>query len=56
MRLIVYAVSLIAFIAWSVGFFYYREGGVFHIFLVISFVSLVLNLMGGERLFRPYDD
>ncbi len=52
MHRMVYMMALAAFVCWVWGVFYYHETGIFHFFLVIAVVSLILAVVGGDRLFR----
>ena len=56
MRFLIYMVALAALIGWAVGVFIYKQGGIFHYFLVIAIVAFVLGVIGGDRLFRYQDD
>jgi hypothetical protein len=52
MNNLLYLVAIILLILWAVGFFAYSAGGIIHILLVIAVVSILLRIIGGDRLFK----
>jgi hypothetical protein len=47
---LLYAIAVIFFIAWAMGFFVYSLGSVVHILLVIAIVAILFRLIRGESV------
>ena len=46
---VLWAVIVVFFVLWVLGFTYHIGGGIIHILLVIVLVALVYNLVTGRR-------
>ncbi|MCC7029101.1 MAG: lmo0937 family membrane protein [Chitinophagaceae bacterium] len=46
---ILYLVAVILIIMWAVGFFAYSAGNIIHILLVIALISILLNIIRGNK-------
>jgi len=46
---LLYIVAVILIIAWAIGFFAYSVGAIIHILLVIAVISILLNIIQGNR-------
>ena len=49
MRNILYIVAVVLIIFWAIGFFAYSIGAVIHILLVIAIISILINIIQGNR-------
>jgi len=49
MRSILYIVAVILVISWAIGFIGYQAGGLIHILLVIAIISVLLNVIRGNK-------
>jgi hypothetical protein len=50
MRNLLYVFAVILVICWLIGFFGYSAGYLIHILLIIAVVSILLRLIGGNRV------
>lgn len=50
MNNLLYLVALVLVISWAVGFFAYGAGGIIHVLLVIAVISIVLNIIRGNKI------
>ena len=46
---ILYIIAVILVIAWLIGFLGYAAGGLIHILLVLAVISILVNVIGGDR-------
>ena len=51
MRSILYIFALLLVIGWLVGVFAYSAGGLIHVLLVIAVIAILLDIIGGRRIF-----
>ena len=49
MRSILYLIAVILVIGWAIGFIGYHAGGIIHVLLVIAVISVLLDLIRGNR-------
>jgi hypothetical protein len=49
MRNILYIVAAILVIAWAIGFFGYRTGGVIHTLLIIAIIVVLIRIILGKN-------
>ncbi|AFL83548.1 hypothetical protein Belba_0902 [Belliella baltica DSM 15883] len=50
MNSLLYLIAVILIIGWILGFFVYSVGGLIHILLVLAVISVILRLIGGQRI------
>ncbi len=50
MNNLLYLVALVLVISWAVGFFAYGAGGIIHALLIIAVISIVLNIIRGNKI------
>ena len=46
---LLYIVAVILVISWAIGFFAYSVGSIIHILLVIALISIILNIIRGNK-------
>lgn len=46
---LLYIIAVILVIAWLIGFLGYAAGGLVHILLVLAVISILVNIIGGDR-------
>ena len=47
---LLYAIAILAIIAWAIGFFGYHTGGLIHILLASAIVAVLLRIIRGKRI------
>jgi hypothetical protein len=47
---ILYLIAVVLIIMWAVGFFAYSAGSIIHILLVIALISILLNIIRGNKV------
>ncbi len=47
---LLYLIAVILVIAWAIGFIGYNAGGIIHILLVISLISVILRIIQGKKV------
>ena len=52
MRSILYLIAVLLVIGWLIGFIGYGAGGIIHILLVIAIIVVLLNIIGGGKIFN----
>ena len=46
---ILYLIAVVLIIMWAVGFFAYSAGSIIHILLVLALISILLNIIRGNK-------
>ena len=46
---LLYLVAVVMVIFWAIGFFAYGMGSIIHVLLIIAFVSILLNIIRGNK-------
>lgn len=49
MRGLLYIIAVILVIGWVIGFIGYSAGGLIHILLVLAIISVLLNMIRGNK-------
>jgi hypothetical protein len=48
---LLYIIAIILVVAWAIGYYGYRIGGLIHVLLVIAFIAIIFRIIKGDRVF-----
>jgi len=46
---ILYAIAILFFVAWAIGFLGFNTSGIIHIFLTIAIIAAILRILMGKK-------
>lgn len=52
MNNLLYTIAIILVILWAIGYFGYHAGGIIHILLIIAIISVLLRIIGGNKIIK----
>ncbi len=50
MKNLLYIIAVVLVIAWAIGFFGFRAGGLIHVLLVIAAIVILVRIIQGRRI------